>query len=380
VAARDSEPEQPLPIAVRTAIVHDWFQGYHGAERTVEVLRNGLFGEGRGADIFTFHAARELLPGGLAAAIVRESRLAALPGFRQRGHDPGLWRYLLPAMPRFFRRLPLEPYDLVVATSHAFAVQARPRADAMYVCYCFTPIRYAWLPETDQRLRVLQPWLRRIDLEASSRPDAYVAISGAVRDRISRFYGRDAVVIHPPVETGEFRAGRDKDPEHFVWVHRLVSYKRPDVVVEAFRGLPYRLTMVGVGPLEAELRRGLPPNVTLLPWSSRQELVRLFEEAVGFVHVGEEDFGISMVEALAAGTPVIALGRGGAVDIVRDGVDGVLVARPEAGLVRDAVRRVAAERWDAAALSERAQDFSRERFVAKMRALVSELLLGSRAR
>ena len=374
MGARDSEPEQPPPIAARTAIVHDWFQGYHGAERTVEVLRNGLFGEGAGADVFTFHAARELLPAGLSGAIVRESRLASLPGFRQRGHDPGLWRYLLPAMPRFFRRLPLDAYDLVIATSHAFAVQARPRVGATFVCYCFTPIRYAWLPETDQRLRLLQPWLRRIDLEASRRPDAYIAISGAVRDRIRRFYGRDAVVIHPPVETEEFSVGRERDPEHFVWVHRLVSYKRPEVVVEAFRGLPYRLTMVGVGPQEAKLRRDLPPNVTLLPWVSREELVRLFEDAAGFIHVGEEDFGISMVEALAAGTPVIALARGGAVDIVRDGIDGVLVARPEPGLVREAVRRVAAERWDASALAGRAREFSRERFLTRMGAYLSELL------
>lgn len=377
MGARDSEPEQSPPIAARTAIVHDWFQGYHGAERTVEVLRNGLFDEGRRPDVFTFHAAHDLLPPGLSAAIVRESRLASLPGFRQRGHDPGLWRYLLPAMPRFFRRLPLAEYDLVVATSHAFAVQARPRADATYVCYCFTPIRYAWLPDTDRRLRVVQPWLRRIDLEASRRPDAYIAISRAVQDRIRRFYGRDAVVIHPPVETAEFRAGREKDPEHFVWVHRLVSYKRPEVVVEAFRGLPYRVTMVGVGPLEAKLRRGLPSNVTLLPWVSREELVRLLEEAGGFIHVGEEDFGISMVEALAAGAPVIALARGGATDIVRDGVDGVLVERAEPELVREAVRRVAGERWDAEALSGRAREFSRERFLARMGGYLGELLARS---
>jgi glycosyltransferase involved in cell wall biosynthesis len=358
---------------VRAAIVHDWFQGFHGAERTVEAIRADLFEQGGEPDIFTFQAARELLPPALAEAIVGESRLAGLPGIRQRGHDPGRWRYLLPLMPAYFRRLPLDPYDLVIATSHAFAVQARPREDATFVCYCFTPLRYAWLPSTDRRLPLLGRRLRRLDLEASRRPDGYVAISTAVRERIQKFYGRDAEVIHPPVEVGDVAPGHEKDPEHFLWVHRLVEYKRADVVVEAFRELPYRLTMVGVGPLEAELRRNLPANVELLPWLPREQLARLFERSAGFLHVGEEDFGISMVEALAAGTPVIGLARGGAVDIVRDGVDGVLVAEPDPRLVRKAVERVAAETWAPAALAARASEFSHERFVTRLRAYVQAL-------
>jgi glycosyltransferase involved in cell wall biosynthesis len=264
----------------------------------------------------------------------------------------------------------------VIATSHAFAVQARPRHGATFVCYCFTPIRYAWLPQTDRRAPILGRYLRRLDLEASRRPDVYVAISGAVRDRIRRFYGRDALVIHPPVDVDDFDPGRPKEPEHFLWAHRLVKYKRPRVVVEAFRGLPYRLTMVGVGPLESELRRNLPENVELRPWLPRQELVRLFEQSSGFLHVGEEDFGISMVEALAAGTPVVALARGGALDIVRDGVDGVLVEQPDLGLVRAAVRRIARSQWDAQALAARARDFSRERFLSRLGAYLDELLAG----
>jgi glycosyltransferase involved in cell wall biosynthesis len=360
---------------LRAAIVHDWFQGYHGAERTVEAIRADVLNE---ADVFTFQAARELLPPELAGAIVRESRLAGLPGIRQRGRDPGRWRYLLPLMPGYFRRLPLAEYDVVVATSHAFAVQARPRPDAAFLCYCFTPLRYAWLPETDRRLPPLfRDRLRRLDLQASRRPDAYAAISTAVRDRIRRFYGRDADVIHPPVEVDELSPAASRDPERFLWVHRLVAYKRPEVVVEAFRGLPYRLTMVGVGPLEDRLRRDLPANVQLLPWLPREELAKLYARCAGFLHVGEEDFGITMVEALAAGTPVVALAAGGALDIVRDGVDGVLVERAEPDAVRAAVQRLAAERWDPQALAARAREFSRERFVSRLRERLQALTVPS---
>jgi glycosyltransferase involved in cell wall biosynthesis len=366
-------------LMARAAIVHDWFQGYHGSERVVEAIRTGLFALGWEPDVYTFHAARELLPAGLAAAIVRESRLAALPGIRQQGHAPGRWRYLLPLMPRYFERLPLAGYDLVISSSHACAVDVRPREDALHVCYCHTPMRYAWMPELDGTragglqgsvLARLAGRLRRIDLEASRRPDVYVANSEAVRERIRRFYGREAAVVHPPVDVGDFDPTREKDRDHFVWVHRLVPYKHPDVVIEAFRALPYRLTMVGVGPLEAELRRRLPPNVELQGWLSREELIELYAGAGGFVHVGEEDFGITMVEALASGTPVIALGRGGALDIVRDGIDGLLIPAPEPEALRAAARTLAAADWDPEALAERARTFSREVFLEKLRDVI----------
>lgn len=366
---------------MRTAIVHDWFQGFHGAERVVETMRAGLFAPGSAPDIYTFSAARELLPSALAASVVQESRLSRLPGVRQRGHRPGRWRWLLPYMPGYFSRLPLDEYDLVIASSHACAVHARPRNGAVYVCYCYTPLRYAWMPQTDfgrtrglksLALRAVRTRLRRLDLDASRRPHAYLAISTAVRDRIKRFYGREATVVHPPVDVEGLRPNREKDPEHFLWVHRLVPYKRPEVVVDAFRSLPFRLTMVGVGPLEERLRAIAPPNVELRGWLSRDELVRLYERSAGFVHVGEEDFGISMVEALAAGTPVVSLDRGGARDIVRDGRDGLLVDRAEPAAVREAVLALAERDWDRAALAARAREFRPALFLERFAAAVED--------
>ncbi len=377
----DSVPWAGRPVA----IVHDWFQGYHGSERVVEALADDVLAEASRVDILTFHAARELLPPKLAARIVRESRLSRLPGMRQVGHDPGRWRYLLPYMPRYFRSLDLDGYALVVISSHACAINASPPAGTPCVCYSHTPMRYAWLTDTERgrltgvrgrALGLLSGWLRKRDREAAQRPDRLVANSNAVRDRIHGFYGRDADVVHPPVEVAELAAVPGGERRRFLWVGRLVPYKRPLLVAEAFRGLPHELTMVGIGPQEEELRAALPANVELRGWISREELVALYDGAAGFLHVGEEDFGITMVEALAAGVPVIALDAGGARDIVRDGTDGVLVAEPSVDSVRAAVERVAGGDWDRDQLAARAGEFSRERFSAAMRELLAAAMRG----
>jgi glycosyltransferase involved in cell wall biosynthesis len=357
-------------LAMRSAIVHDWFQGFHGAERTVAGMLD-LFAAD--PDIFTFHAAHEVLPQRLSRSIVRESRVARLPGARQRGHNPGRWRWLLPYMPRWFERLDLSDYELVVSSSHACAAGVHTAPDALHVCYCHTPMRYVWLADEERdrvhgvkgaALAAFRGRLRRWDRRAAQRPDVYVANSTAVAERIERFYGRDALVVPPPVATQDFPRDVERDPAHFLWVHRLVAYKRPLQVAEAFRGLDdMRLTMVGLGPLEEQLRAAMPPNVRLLGWTERDELARLFASAGGFIHVGVEDFGISMVEALAAGSPVLAADSGGARDIVRPGQDGVLISDPsDADSIRAGVRELADRRWDPEALRRSAERFSEDRF------------------
>jgi glycosyltransferase involved in cell wall biosynthesis len=365
------------------AVVHDWFQGYHGSERVVEVLARDVLAEASRVDVITFHAARELMPPDLERRIVRESRLSRLPGVRQVGHDRGRWRYLLPYMPHYFRSLKLDEYALVVISSHACAINTDPPPAVPCVCYCHTPMRYAWLGDTDRdrlsgpqagALRAVSRWLRRRDRAAAQRPDRFAANSTAVQERIRRFYEREAEVVHPPVELGDLLESGDGSRGEFLWVGRLVPYKRPKLVADAFRGLPHRLTMVGIGPLEDAVRARLPDNVELRGWISREELARLYRRAAGFLHVGDEDFGITMVEALAAGAPVIALDAGGARDIVRDGVDGVLIAEPSIDGVRDAVERVVSARWDARVLEVRAREFSRERFASRMRVLLSDAM------
>jgi glycosyltransferase involved in cell wall biosynthesis len=369
--AAEAPPER---LSMRTAVVHDWFQGLHGAERTVAAMFDAFE---RDPDVFTFHAERGLLPPRLAGSIVKESRLAALPGVRQRGHDPGRWRWLLPYMPRYFEHLDLSGYELVVSSSHACAAGVRTSPETLHACYCHTPMRYVWMPEAERNrvggakgvaLAALRGRLRAWDKRASERPDVYMANSTAVVDRIRRFYGRDAELVPPPVAVGDFPLGVPRDPTHFLWVHRLVPYKRPLEVAEAFRELPdLRLTMVGVGPLEQRLRAALPPNVELLGWVARDRLAELFAGAGGFIHVGEEDFGISMVEALAAGAPVLAADGGGARDIVRPERDGVLIADPaDPARIRAGVRELAGRTWDPDGLRESARRFSEERFRARL--------------
>src|SRR5919106_1392125 len=187
------------------AVVHDWFQGYHGSERVVEVLVREVLADAARVDVFTFHAARELLPTQLADRIVEESRLSRLPGVRQVGHDPGRWRYLLPYMPHYFRSLKLDEYALVVVSSHACALNADPPPGVPCVCYCHTPMRYAWLAEID-------------------------------RERLSGARG-----VPPPVELADLRPRRDGERGRFLWVGRLVPYKRPQLFAEAFRDLSHRL-------------------------------------------------------------------------------------------------------------------------------------------
>jgi glycosyltransferase involved in cell wall biosynthesis len=286
-------------------------------------------------------------------------------------------------MPHYFDHLDLDRYELVVSSSHACAAGVRTAPDALHACYCHTPMRYAWMPAAERdratgvkgaALRAMRGRLRRLDLRASRRPDLYMANSTAVADRIARFYGREAVIVPPPVAVDDFPRDVERDPASFLWVHRLVPYKRPLEVAEAFRELPdLRLTMVGLGPLEAELRASAPANVELLGWVSRPRLAQLFAGAAGFIHVGEEDFGISMVEALAAGTPVLAANAGGARDIVRPERDGILISRPgDPDQIRRGVRDLAARVWDADDLRRGAQRFSEARFRERLAATLRE--------
>jgi glycosyltransferase involved in cell wall biosynthesis len=358
---------------VRVAIAQDWMTAYLGSERVVEALAETF----PGALVLTSVIARDELPPVLAAAE---------PSFLQR--IPGSVRYhewLLPLMPLAWRLRPLPPdLDLVISSSHACAKAVRAPEGTPHLCYCHTPMRYAWDFEAEQErfprairpaarvgMGVFRAWDRRV----SERVSRFVANSSAVAERIQSYYGREAEVVHPPVETDYFTPGGERGDD-FLYVGRLVSYKRADLAVAAFADLPYRLLVVGKGQLGERLRATATSNVTFLGELDRARLRELLRSARALVYPADEDFGIAMAEAQACGTPVIGLARGGALDIVEPGVTGWLADRADTEELRRAVRLAASEELDHAEIRRRAERFSTERFRREMRAQAEEVVAG----
>lgn len=316
--------------APRVAIVHDWLDTWGGGENVLaELLRAHP-----DADLF---ALVDFLPDALRPRIggrrARTTFLQRVPGARRR------FRWLLPLFPRAIESLDMSGYDLVISDSHAVAKGVRTAASQLHLCYCHTPMRYAW----DLRDQYLAPrglaagWrgalahrvldrLRAWDRDASARVTEFAANSEFVRDRIARCYGRAAAVIHPPVDTAFFTPaapGAVPPRDYYFAASRWVPYKRMDLIVRAFRDLPdRRLVLAGDGPERSCVRAAAGRNVEFAGAVSREAMRDLLRGARAFVFAAEEDFGILPVEAQACGTPVIAFGRGGARETVRDRADG----------------------------------------------------------
>ncbi len=357
------------------AIAHDWLVRYAGSERVVEQL----LAEFPGSRVLTTIKDDSSIPAPLRVA--EPSFLNALPASRHR-HE-----WYLPLMPLSWRlREPLGGVDVVVASSHACANAVRVANGVPLISYCHTPMRYAWdftaeasrfptavRPVARQAMRVFRRW----DRATARRVTRFVANSRTVADRIARFYGRSATVVHPPVRTEFFTPGGDRG-DRFLYVGRLTGYKRPDLVLEAFRDVPYGLDVVGEGPLLADLQRTATSNVRFLGAVDDAALRELYRAAAAFVYPVDEDFGIAMAEAQSCGTPVIGYGSGGALDIVEEGVTGWLVARQRSSDVRAAVERALRGQFESARIRESALRFSEARFRTAMRRVVEDVVADRR--
>ncbi|HJW13692.1 MAG TPA: glycosyltransferase [Thermoanaerobaculia bacterium] len=359
---------------MRTAVVHDWLNGMRGGENVLEAMLP-LLPE---PTVFTlFH-----VPGSVSREIekypIRASFLNRFPFAKRR------YREYLPLFPRAVESFDLTGFNLVVSSSHCVAKGAIAPAGVPHLCYCHTPVRYAYeqfdayFPAGRTRLRALKAYavgrLRRWDRETAGRPTRYLANSSAVAQRIRRHYGREAAVCHPPVDVGFFEPGGERRENFLLAVGALVPYKRYEDAIAAARSTARPLVIVGSGPEERRLRALADSSVRIVMGLAREELRSLYRTCAFFVQPGEEDFGIASVEALACGAPVVALDRGGVTDVVEDGVNGILFSPEDGAGLAGAVRRASACRFDYTHLRESALPFARARFEREFEREVESLI------
>lgn len=293
------------------------------------------------------------------------------------------FRWLLPFYPRAVEELPVDEHELIVSSSSAFAHGVRPSPGAAHVCYCHTPFRYAWhehelaLRETPRVVRPLiareLDRIRRWDLAASSRVTAYIAISDFVRQRIADLYGREAEVVHPPVEVERFSPLESED--FFLVVAELVRHKRVHVALEAANRAGKRVKVVGEGPELDRLKSMFSSSAEFLGRLPDRDLSDLYSRARALILPGVEEFGITAVEAQAAGRPVVARDAGGVRETVIDGVTGVLVAGGEADDFAEVLGQVDFDAFSPKEISEHAAQFSTEAFKHRFSAAVSASLV-----
>lgn len=359
---------------VKIALVHDWFSTIAGSERVVEQLCE-LYPT---ADLFAVYAD----PGVVAATDFLQGRKLSTSFIQQLPRASRAFRLYLPLMPLAVEQLDVSSYDIVISSSHAVAKGILTGPDQLHISYVHSPIRYAWdlqhqyLRESGLESGVkgwMAKWMlhhmRIWDYRTASGVDHFVANSEFIARRIRKVYGRDAAVIYPPVDVDAFSFSSQKE-DFYLTASRLVPYKRVDAIVEAFNAMPRkRLIVIGDGPCAKRLRSMAKSNVELVGYQPFSTMRELMQRASAFVFAAEEDFGISVVEAQACGTPVIAYGKGGALETIRElgseeNPTGLFFSQQHADSIVQAVElfEQRRDRIDARQCRANALRFSRERF------------------
>lgn len=356
--------------APRVAIVHYWLVSMRGGERVLERLLN-LFPE---ADIFTHVHDPSRISDTLNKAVAKTSFINRLP-FSKR-----VYPYYLPLMPMALEHLDLGAYDLVISSEAGPAKGIITRPDSLHVCYCHSPMRYLWdqyhqyRQDSSGLARLAMPAiyhrLRQWDVSSSARVDKFAANSRFIRDRINKVWRRESEVIHPPVSVNLFTPSTQID-DNYLWVGQFVPYKRPDLAVKAFNANGLPLLMVGTGSMEKSLRAMAGPNIKFVKRMDFTELRAAYARCKALVMTAEEDFGITPVEAMASGRPVVAFGRGGVMDSVKAGETGVFFSSQEPDSLIVAIDEMESflEHFDPRDAVAHAQSFVPEIFDEKIRLL-----------
>lgn len=365
--------------ALQVALAHDWLNGMRGGERCLDLICK----EFPRAELYTLLFRPELVSDAIRNRTVHASGLQRLPGFRER------YRWFLPLFPRAMEafRLPAGT-DLVLSTSHCVAKGIVPPPGAKHVCYCFTPMRYAWSLQEEYfgrnrfkraALELALSRLRKWDRAASGRVDRFVAISRHVQARIRQFYGRESTVVYPPVATDYFTPdGRGGHDGYDLVVSALVPYKRVDLAVRAYARSGFPLKVAGVGTERAALEKLAAPNVEFLGRVPDEGVRELYRRCRFLVFPGEEDFGIVPLEAQACGKPVLAFGKGGLLETVLAGRTGTFFQEQTPDALLEAAALAEKTDWDPAAIRAHAETFGEARFLEGLRAEIAAALEGRR--
>ena len=346
---------------MRVALVHDWLTGMRGGERVLEAI----IGQFPNAELFTLVHARGSVSSTIERLRIKRSWLNRLPGVKH------WYRFALPLFPSAIERFDLRGYQLVISSSHCAAKGVRVPPGVPHVCYCHTPMRYlydqhdAYVRRASVLVRaglaLVRGRLQHWDLVSSARVTHFLANSRYVQQRIMRFYGQSSTVVYPPVDVDRFQANPQRD-DYYVTVSALVPYKRVDLLVRAFNTTGRKLVIIGSGPDRGRLQRLAGSNITFTGWIPDARVAALLASARGFVFAGEEDFGIALVEAQAAGAPVIAYAGGGAQETVIDGETGVLFREQSVDALLEALHKAEQLSFATDALRAHAMQFRPERF------------------
>ena len=364
---------------LKTAIVHEWLVNYAGSERCVESFTNIW----QDAPVFALvdflnEDERKIILKGKKA---HTSFIQKLP-FARTQH-----RKYLPLFPLAVEQFDLNGYDLILSSSHAVAKGVLTNSYQLHICYCYTPMRYAWdlyhiyLKEagllsgiSGLTAKMILHKLRTWDIISSNRVDHFIAISNHISRRIKKTYNRDSIVIYPPVDVHLFECKSDKE-DFYLTASRMVSYKRMDIIVDAFSAMPdKKLVVIGDGPEMKKIKSKAGKNIEILGYQAFDSLKSYLQKAKAFIFAAEEDFGIIVVEAMACGTPVIALNKGGASEIVSDNNIGVLFKHQSPESVKEAVLKFEAvqDKFDPSIIRAHSLKFGRNIFEEKLKQFINE--------
>ncbi len=356
---------------MKVALVHDYLNQYGGAERVLEAFCQ-IFPQ---APIYTLLYDKERTGWAFADRRIQTSFLQKIPLLKSH-HRP-----FLMLMPLAIEQFDLSQYDLVLSDSASYAKGVITSPKTLHICYCHTPIRYAWddshkyieefgYPGLVKKfIPFFMNYIRLWDEQAAQRVDQFIANSQFVAQRIKKYYHQDSEVIHPPVKTNLFYLA-DRPDKYFLMVGRFLPYKRFDLAIESFNQLGLPLKIIGDGPEKKKLQKKAKSNIEFIGLVSDEKLKDYYAHCQAFIFPQEEDFGITAVEAMAAGRPVIAYQAGGALEIVQPGITGLFFKEQTTDYLIEALRNFKLTDFDPKLIREKAREFDQERFKEKIREFI----------